>query len=244
MSTPRHPMTDRTRTRLVGALFLSAILAYGGGTALTTSVLGAPDQLAAVAANTPQFTLGTALMLANSLIVAAIGVLLFPLLRRHSAGVARVYLGGRLVEAVVLLIGIGFVFSLVALSADLMANTADATDLAARATAALEANGFAYQVAMAALGFASLFFCALLFRVRLVPRFLAAWGVVGYAVFLAGAVLELLGVAGIGLPLSIPGGLFELVFGIWLIAKGFTSPALNPVRLSAPSERSGPTPAT
>ncbi|WP_411721376.1 DUF4386 domain-containing protein [Mycetocola sp.] len=227
MTTTRSPLTDRTRTRLVGVLFLAAILAYGVGTSLTTSVLAAPDLLTSVASNTTQFTLGTALMLTNSIIVATIGVLLFPLLTRHSTAVARVYLSGRLVEAVVLVIGIGFLLSLVALSGELATtNTADATALTTRATSALEANDVAYQVAMAALGFASLFFCALLFRARLVPRFIAVWGVVGYAVFFTGAVLELVGVAGWGLPLSIPGGLFELVFGVWLIAKGFSKRAL------------------
>jgi hypothetical protein len=228
MSTERPPLTDRTRTRLAGSLFLAAILAYGAGTSLTTSVLAGPDELAAVAANTAQFTLGVALMCANSLIVAAIGVLLFPILKRHSVPVARAYLGGRLVEAVVLLIGIGFLFSLVALSGELAtASTTDATDLATRATSALEANDVAYQVAMAALGVASVFFCAVLFRARLIPRFLALWGIAGYAVFLAGAVFELVGAAGWGLPLSIPGGLFELAFGIWLITKSasFAEPA-------------------
>lgn len=233
MSTTRPPLTDRTRARIVGMLFLAAILAYGIGTSLTTSVLGAPDPLAGVAANTGQFTLGAILMVANSVIVATIGVLLFPLLARHSRLTGRIYLGGRLVESVVLLIGIGFLVSLVGLSGELTtASASDVAELAARATSALDANDVAYQIAMAALGVASLFFCALLFRARLVPRFLAVWGFVGYAVFFVGAVLELLGAAGWGLPLSIPGGLFELVLGVWLIVKGFSSrPA------SAPAER-------
>jgi hypothetical protein len=34
-------------------------------------------------------------------------------------------------------------------------------------------------------------------------------------------VLEILGFAGAGLVATIPGGLFEIFFGIWLIAKGF-----------------------
>lgn len=231
MTTTRPPLTDRARARIVGVLFLAAILAYGIGTSLTTSALTAPDPLAGVAASTGQFTLGAALMAANSVIVATIGVLLFPLLARHSRPVARIYLGGRLVESVVLVIGVAFVFSLVALSGELAtASATDATELATRATAALDANDVAYQLAMAALGFASLFFCALLFRARLVPRFLAVWGFVGYAVFLIGALLELAGVAGWGLPLSIPGGLFELVLGVWLIVKGFSS---QPARVPA-----------
>jgi hypothetical protein len=37
--------------------------------------------------------------------------------------------------------------------------------------------------------------------------------------------LELFGVAGAGIVAAIPGGLFELTFGIWLIARGFASTA-------------------
>ena len=82
-----------------------------------------------------------------------------------------------------------------------------------------------YSVAEAGLGIGSLFFCALLFRTGLVPRFLAVWGFIGYACFAGGNLLELFGVAGAGLVGAIPGGLFELTFGIWLIARGFASTA-------------------
>jgi hypothetical protein len=48
---------------------------------------------------------------------------------------------------------------------------------------------------------------------------LALWGLAGYAIFATGALLELLGFS-YGLTLSIPGGIFELVFGIGLFTKG------------------------
>ena len=35
--------------------------------------------------------------------------------------------------------------------------------------------------------------------------------------------LELAGVAGAGIVSAIPGGLFELFFGVWLIVRGFSS---------------------
>lgn len=56
---------------------------------------------------------------------------------------------------------------------------------------AINGNFMAYNVAMVGLGLGSLFFCYLLFRSNLVPRFLAVWGLVGYAVFAPGCVLEL-----------------------------------------------------
>jgi uncharacterized protein DUF4386 len=64
---------------------------------------------------------------------------------------------------------------------------------------------------------------------RLVPRPIAALGLVGYVSLTLGVPLDLLGVldmsAGAGLLLLVPGGLFELVcLPIWLFAKGFGSP--------------------
>ena len=92
-----------------------------------------------------------------------------------------------------------------------------------RSTGTPQSSATFGRVAEAALGIGSLFFCALLFRTRLVPRFLAAWGFIGYACFAAGNLLERFGVAGAGLVGAMPGGLFELTFGIWLIARGFAS---------------------
>jgi hypothetical protein len=97
-------------------------------------------------------------------------------------------------------------------------------------SAATHANSVCYNVAEAGLAIGSLFFCALLFRTGLVPRFLAAWGFIGYACFAVGNLLELFGVAGAALVASIPGGLFELTFGVWLIARGFASTATVPSR--------------
>jgi Domain of unknown function (DUF4386) len=79
-------------------------------------------------------------------------------------------------------------------------------------------------------GIGGLILTYLLFVGRLVPRPIAVLGIVGYASLLLGVLLDLLGVldmvTGAGLVLVAPGGLFEfVVLPIWLIAKGFHSPA-------------------
>jgi hypothetical protein len=63
------------------------------------------------------------------------------------------------------------------------------------------------------------------YRTQLVPRLLAVWGLIGYAILLCGSVLQVLGF-NLSSIHAIPGGLWELFIGVWLIAKGFSLPAI------------------
>src|SRR3954447_10914936 len=197
----RPDSSVRRTARIVGILFLAGFLTYGVGNLIATGIVDSDDR----SDSTALFVTGIALMLLNSAFVIGIGVLMFPILRPHNKAIAAGYLGTRIFEGVVLAIG---VVSLIVL---------------ADSAAALHANSVCYNIGEAGLAIGSLFFCALLFRTGLVPRFLAVWGFIGYACFAGGNLLELFGVAGAALVSSVPGGLFELTFGIWLIAKGFRS---------------------
>ncbi|MET3768482.1 hypothetical protein ABIB15_001164 [Marisediminicola sp. UYEF4] len=145
---------------------------------------------------------GTVMMLLNTVAVIAIGALMLPILRPQAPAIAVGYLVTRIFEGAFLAVG----------AIALLAGFAGT-------------NFLAYNIAMAGLGIGSLFLCVALYRSRLVPRFLAVWGFVGYASFGAGCFLELAGVAGAGLLSTVPGGLFEIFFAIWLIARGFRSTA-------------------
>ena len=209
----RPDSSVRRTARIVGVLFLAGFLAYGVGNLIATGIVRSDDR----SSSTALFVTGAALMLLNSAFVIGIGVLMFPILRPHNKAIAAGYLGARIFEGVGLAIG---VVSLI---------------VVADSVAAIHANSVFYNIAEAGLGIGSLFFCALLFRTGLVPRFLAVWGFIGYACFAGGNLLELFGVAGAGLVGAIPGGLFELTFGIWLIAKGFSSaPAPEPSSAAVP----------
>ena len=194
-------MSISTRGRVVGSLFWLAMLAYLSGTVLVAAAAGRPVLTAA----------GVLLMLLNSAVVAAIGIVVRPVLRRHDETSALAYLVSRVLEAVLLAVGVVFVLRLMPVAAE-----------------------YAYQVAMLAVGLGGVVFCRVLLRARLVPRFVAVWGLVGYALLGLGAGLEVLGV-GAGLALSVPGGLFELALGVLLIVRGFPM-----ARRSAPVSGSAP----
>lgn len=175
---------------------------------------GVGNSIAVAAGTGALITTGVVMMLLNSVAVIVIGALMFPVLRPHAPAIAVGYLATRIFEGTFLAVG----------AIALLLGFADT-------------NVLAYHVAMAGLGIGSVFFCVALYRTRLVPRFLAAWGFVGYAAFAAGSILELSGIAGAGLVSTIPGGLFELFFGVWLIVRGFSSSAASTVAPSTVAAR-------
>ena len=226
-SSRAEPSSRRAYSVVIGALFVSAFFLYGIGFGLVTSVTGAPAYLATIAAHQLTLTIGGFLMLLNSVAVVGLGVLFFPILAQHGQRTALAYLAARIVEGIFLAVGVLFLLMLLPVG-QLGADAGEAGTGWAAAVGSLlaQSNAMAYQIAMMSLGLASLFLCALLFRTGLIPRFMAVWGFVGYAIFMTGAVAEIFGIH-IGVMLAVPGGLFELIVGLWLIFKGFQPAAYD-----------------
>ena len=216
-------MSTKTIGRIVGVLFLLAFVVYLTGGALVDSAAGTPAVLSDVATNRMQISTGALLMLANSAVVVGIGVLVFPILRRHDERSAHTYLLTRVFEATVLAVGVLFTLLLIPLAQEYAdAGAADASVLGSVARVAQEANQYSMRIAMVGLGLGSLLFCRVLFRARLVPRPLAVLGLVGYATLAAGETLVTLGYD-LSMAHYAPGGLFEVAVGVLLIVKGFPS---------------------
>jgi hypothetical protein len=90
-----------------------------------------------------------------------------------------------------------------------------------------QAQLYAYEIGMITLGISGLMLCSTLYRAQLLPRWLAVWGLIGYAIILVGMVSAIMG-SGLGDLSSYPGGLWEMFVGVWLIVKGFNAPAIVP----------------
>jgi hypothetical protein len=67
---------------------------------------------------------------------------------------------------------------------------------------------------------AGLTLCRVLFRANPGAQADRGVGLVGYVILAAGMILDTLGY-GVGLALSIPGGLLELALGVLLVVRGF-----------------------
>ncbi|GAA1953430.1 hypothetical protein GCM10009776_14090 [Microbacterium deminutum] len=209
---------DKSRmrqSRIIGALFLAGFVVYGAGSSLVTSLVAGPYFLDALAPLRMLLALGAFLMLLNTAVDIAKAVLFFPILERHSKRAALTYFAALIVQVVFLSIGVLAIFLLVPLSQ--MAADAGATTLA---TILVELNETAYQVGQMTLGVGATVLCVILFRTRLVPRWIAVAGLVGYPCHVLGTIAELFGVH-IGLYLTMPGFFFELALPLYLLIKGF-----------------------
>jgi hypothetical protein len=235
------PAAHRTTARIVGAMYLAGFVVGIGGEVLIQSVLGSPNHLATAPANAMLLAIGAVLWLLAVAWDAAHGVLMFPVLRPHDERTAVGYLGFRIMDATFIAIMVLFALIQVPVGSEYAkAGAADASSLQALSTVLRQAQVYAYDIGMATLGIAGLMLCYTLYRAKLVPRPLAIWGLVGYAVIFCGMVSDLMG-SGLGLISSLPGGLWEVFIGGWLIAKGFSVPAVPSGRSTLPTSRAIPT---
>jgi hypothetical protein len=71
-------------------------------------------------------------------------------------------------------------------------------------------------------------FYFLLYKQKLIPRWLSGWGLIGATLFLASAFLPLLsyGPRSTIVLLHLPGAVNQMVLAVWLIVKGFNSSAI------------------
>jgi Domain of unknown function (DUF4386) len=223
------PGSRMTQSRVIGALFLAGFLVYGVGFSLVSSLVGGSNFLSTIAAHQSLLALGAFLMLLNTPVDVGKAVLFFPILEKHSKRTALAYLATMIVEVVFLSIGVLALLMIVPLAQH--AGDAGAKTLG---SILVQLNGMSYQIGEMTLGVGATFLCLLLFRTRLVPRWLAISGLIGYPCLVAGTIAELFGVH-IGLYLTMPGFFFELVLPAWLLIQGFQPEAYQgqPVMESA-----------
>jgi hypothetical protein len=227
-SGPREgPTTASTRKSavLVGLLFLTATAAFIVADMLNAGVLVRPGFL--TTASTQTTALGTgALLLFGQFGVVGIAVLLYPVVKRHGQPLALAHIGFRVAELAASLFYLAVPLLAIDLGARLQAGTLDPA-VAGGLEALLHAHHHVailliYLVTSAA----GMCMAILLYRSRVIPRWIAILGLVSYPALLIGSALDIYGLAditqGAGLAALIPGALFELILPIRLIARGFT----------------------
>ena len=226
MTSKENMKPYRTTAKVVGVIYLAGFVVGIGGNILIQSMISAPNHLATVSANSLMLALGAILWLLPVGGDAAHGVLMFPILKQRSERLAIGYLAARIVDAVFIAVMVLLLLLQIPLGSEyLKAAGGGAAYLQALSAVSVQASQYAYQIGMSTLGVAGLLLCYTLYKAKLVPRWLAIWGILGYAIIFCGMVSAILG-SGLGDLSSLPGGLWEIFIGVWLIAKGFNAPVI------------------
>ncbi|RKP51700.1 DUF4386 domain-containing protein [Cohnella endophytica] len=207
--------------RAAGALFLVATGAFLIGSGLLDPILHRTDFLAGLHPDRTKAIAGLFLELVNAMAVVGIAMLLYPVLKKHNEAFALGYFGSRIIESALLITSLIGPFVLIALSDNEVAEGASyGSYFQTIVSLVVEAHFKLFEMAMIALSLGSLLFCYILYRSKLVPRFLPFIGFIGYAALLASSCLAIVG-HDIGPVLYVPGAIFEIILPIWLIVKGF-----------------------
>ena len=216
--------TSRKIAIIVGALFLIAMVTSLVGGGLLESILGAPDYLIDVSANTTPVFIGIFLELINGIAVVGIGVMMFTILKQHNERVALGYVGFRIIESVFLTVAAILPLSLIALSQEYVkAGASDDSYFQTLGAFTLAERYWIGEMLVLPFVLSALIFYYLLYHSRLVPRWLSGWGFVGAILVLtANLGTWLMGVGATGFwILVLPIIANELFLAIWLIVKGF-----------------------
>ncbi|MBG6089629.1 DUF4386 domain-containing protein [Actinomadura viridis] len=213
--------------RIAGVWFILTFVLSIPAVLLYDPVLNDPNYILGAGADT-QVRLGALLEILTAVANVATAVVLFPILKRQSESIALGYIGLRIVEATLIVMGVVSVLAVVALRQDLAGGGgADAT-LIGQSLVALKDQTFLLGPAFCA-GFGNgLLLGYLMYRSGLVPRPMALIGLIGGPIACATATAVLFGAyeqqSPVNFLFTAPEIVWELSLGIWLIIKGF-SPA-------------------
>ena len=223
--------------RIAGLLFLGALVTDLAGGELITRTIHAADYLSTVYTNRTYLITGMLLELVAAAAVVGIPVTLFTTLKKHSTRMAIGYIGFRIVEAVTIVVYVFSLPSLLVLSQQYVnAGVPDASLFQALGATLMAESYWVYPMITVFFSLGALLFYSLLYKSRLIPRFISVWGLVGVLSLLAGT---LTGLFSYGEGYSVvpePGIMVyaapiasnEVFLAIWLIVRGFDSPVIDP----------------
>ena len=192
--------------KIIGILFLLVFPLYGIGSDV---ILQLDDS------STNSSFIGLMMLFANSFAVLIIGRYLQRIAIIHDVKSANIYFIVRFSEALLLAI-----YSLIIYDSKIH-SASNSTETAVTAAATYK---YLYNFAMLGLGIGSFPILITFKRVKMIPSWLASFGLLGYCFVAVGVLADLFKIVkeeNIIVMLMIPGALFELTFASWLIAFGF-----------------------
>jgi hypothetical protein len=222
----KEKTSSRKTARIVGVLFITAMVAGMLRFVLLDPILDAPDYLIKVSANESKVIIGALSFFILAVALVGIAIVMYPILKKQNEALALGYVAARIVEGVLFIVAILAILTLRTLSQEFVkAGAPDASYYQIIGELLLAVRYWAYTVLWPIiLSLGGLMFYYLLYQSNLIPRWLSVWGFIGALLFPV-AWLSLFGPTISG-PFLLPLVVNEMVLAVWLIVKGFNPTAI------------------
>ncbi len=222
---------------VVGILFIIGTVSGILSGAVIQPLLAVPNYLQAIAAHETQWITGALLILVMGLPLAMVPVALFPILKQQNEVIAigAIIFRGALEAIFYVLMVICFLLLLsvgrqatMNLGASQLAAFQDLGNLLRSASSWME------PLSAIVFSIGSIMINLLLFQMKIIPRWLSGWGLIGSVLYFAAPFVCLLSTQhpAVSLDTSLgfligPLAVEEMVFAVWLLVKGF-NPSWKP----------------
>jgi hypothetical protein len=220
----------RANAIAVGVLFIACSAASILSIVPLGAAVGAPVDFAELAANDNQVVWTALIEFVWAATGMGIAIGLYPILRKFNPALSLGSVAGRVVEGVFVLVGTLSLLVLLTVSQQAAGSAAPSSFQATGDALVAVRDWVQGFVALIPFGIGALMYYYVLYRSRLVPRWLSGWGLVAIGLFLVATVYagftQDFGFTTVNTVLNIPIGLQEMVLAVWLIVKGFNRSAL------------------
>jgi len=221
----------------VGVLFIIATVFLFVGGAFYGPVLDAPNFLETTYPHRINVIIGILIEFSCIIAIPLIPVFAFPVLRKHNEKLAIAYIIFRLFAAVIFLFVDVTKLSLIKVSElYLVASDAVTAETFVNIASVIQAwNEWVWIFYVLIFAVSALIFYILLYRSKLLPRWISIWGIIAIVLMASGAFLDMFDA---GLPdavyglMAVPIAVQEMVMAVRLIGKGF-----NPITKTNATEK-------
>jgi hypothetical protein len=222
-------MTTYRRTAIiVGVLFIIGTLAGVLSVVFAGDNFEEPINLANIAANKTSIQIAGLFVLLMGFALALVPMVIYPIIRKESEALALGYVifRGALETVIYILMVTCWMFLVFLCQEAAKTGTLETTSFQALSTILLKGHHSITAISEIVFPLGALMFYSLLYRTRLIPRWLSGWGFLGAILFLGAGIYYYL--TGTELePILMVLGVQEMVMAVWLIAKGFNAPAVG-----------------
>jgi len=220
-------LSKRTNEKITGMFFIAATVSAITGMLLYEPVLSASGFLDSIDQFSVQITSGAFFELILAISNIGTGIMLFPFLKLHDESWSLAYAFFRLLEVVFILIGVTCMLSIVNLGTNYL-NLSNEYKALAQDSADIFKMIYGWVFILGPhfmLGVNTFIYSIIFYTTNMVPRKLAALGVIGSVLIFLAALLEIFGIiehySTQVMIFAFPIAIYEMILAYWLIRKGF-----------------------